>query len=332
MKLIKNYRYFLLPFSFIYYIVVSLRTFFYRCGIFKQYVLDARVISVGNITWGGTGKTTTVLFILEALLKRAQKVAILTRGYGEDEQKLISGAAKGGLVLVGKDRVKSGREAIARHSVDTILLDDGFQYRKLKRDLDIVCIDATRPFGNGWLIPAGSMREGLGVLKRANIFLITKVDLVQDKKVLQALEEKLRNINPKAAIVKSVHEAQHFYKLSNGQLVDVETLKNKNIALLSAIGNPDSFEKTVLSLGLKFKKHFIFRDHHWYTEKDLKKIEDYCSKNGISAIITTEKDAVKLKALSYQLSAISFFVLPIKLQIIENEQGFYSRLSGIYSS
>ena len=332
MNLIKKCRYILIPFSFIYFLLVSVRNIFYSIGIFKEYGLDARVISVGNITWGGTGKTPVVLFILEALLAKARKAAILTRGYGGDEQGLFSRLAPRAAVLVDKDRVKSGQEAITTHSVDTLLLDDGFQYRRLKKDLEITLIDATNPFGNGWMIPAGSMRESLRDLKRAGIFLITRVDLVEEKKGVQSLEEKLKKINPGALIIKSIHSPGHIYKLSNDQLVDVEALKKKDIVLVSAIGNPDSFEKTIHKLDLKVKKHFIFRDHHWYKEKDLKKIESYCVSNKIDTIITTEKDAVRIRMTHDARRTTNILVLSIKLEIIENEKGFLDRLFGIYNN
>jgi len=329
MRLIKICKIFFVPFSFIYLVIVSLRNLFYSARFFKVHSVDARVISVGNITWGGSGKTPAVLSILEAASREGPKPAVLTRGYGNDEEGLFTRLAPGALLMVGKDRVKSGLEAINTHSVKTILLDDGFQHRRLKRDLDIVCIDATNPFGNGWVIPVGILREGLGGLKRADIFLITKVDLASDKKSLENLEMKLKKINPQALIVKSVHKAQHFYKLSDEKVVDIDGLKNKDIVLVSAIGSPDSFEKIVLNLGLKVKRHFVFGDHYWYKEKDLEKIDAYCKKNGIDAVITTEKDAVKLRSLSY---IAKFYVLSIRLKIIENEKAFYNRLFGSYSS
>ncbi len=325
-------RFLLIPFSFVYSLIVSLHNFFYKIHLFKIHSVNAKVISVGNITWGGSGKTPAVLYTLGLLSKEGSNVAILTRGYGGDEEKLFTRLTPGVRVMVGKDRVKNGLGAIKKYSVNTLLLDDGFQHRRLKRDLDIVCVDATNPFGNGWMIPVGSMREGLKGLKRADIFLITKVDLVSNKKSLKALEKKLRDINQKAIIVKSVHRPDHFYKLSDEMMMDIEYLKNKNIALLSAIGNPSSFEKTVLSLGLNVKKHFIFRDHYWYKKKDLKKVDIYCKKNGIDAVIVTEKDAIKLQGAQFKLQNAELFVLSIKLQIIENEQTFNNRLFGIYNS
>lgn len=311
--------------------LISLRNIFYRLHIFKAHGLGAKVISVGNITWGGTGKTPAVLFILGRLLERGMKPAILIRGYGNDESELLRRFSGNSPVLVGKDRVKNGREAIARYSADTLLLDDGFQYRRLERDLDIVCIDSTDPFGNGRMIPCGSMRESVGSLKRADVFLITKADLVTEGG-LQGLEEKLKRINPDALIVKSIYKPEYFYRLSGKGKVDADELKEKDVVLVSAIGNPYAFERTVLKLGLNISKHFMFRDHYWYKEKDLRRIKDYCAEHKIDSVIITEKDAVKLKAFSLQPSAFSLLVLGIRLEIIENEERFIDRLLGIYRS
>ena len=322
-------RFFLIPFSLVYYFIISLRNFFYNSGIFKTHELDARVISIGNITWGGTGKTPVVASIAKSLLRKGKKPAILLRGYGRDEARLLSRLAPKLPIMPGKNRIITGAKAIKKHSIDTLLLDDGFQHRRIKRDIDIVCIDATNPFGNGLVIPAGSMREGMSALKRADIFLITKIDLVQDSSLLL---KRLKKINPDSVIAKAIHRPDYFYRLLDGQPVGIEGLKNKDIALVSAIGNPVAFEKTISNLGLKFKRHFLFRDHHWYTKRDVKKIEDCCRKNNITAVITTEKDAVRLKAVSCQALSVSFVVLHIELKIIDNEQGFYDRLFGLYSS
>ena len=323
--------YIFLPLSFVYFLLISVRNIFYRLHIFREYALGAKVISVGNITWGGTGKTPAVLFILRRLLEKGLKPAILIRGYGNDESELLRRFAGSSPVLIGKDRVRNGREAMARYSADTLLLDDGFQYRRLKRDMDIVCIDSTDPFGNGCMIPCGSMRESLGGLKRTDIFLITKADLVSEGK-LQDLEEKLSRINPDALIVKAVYNVECLYKLSGEEKVDVGELKQRDVVLVSAIGNPYAFERTVLKCGLNITKHFIFRDHYWYKEKDLKRIKDYCAEHKIDTIITTEKDAVKLSPFTFHLSPFTYLVLGIKLEIIENEERFLDRLFGIYRS
>jgi len=337
-----------IPFSFLYFIIILARDIFYKLNIFKKYKIDAKVISVGNITWGGTGKTPVAAFIADMLVRKNRRVGILIRGYGNDESELLPKLTSNVPVLVGKDRVKSGKEAIENYLLDTLLLDDGFQYVRLKRDLDIVCVDASKPFGNGWVIPAGSLREGLYALKRAGIFLITKADLVSGKDKLEKLERKLRAINPKAVIAKAIHRPLYFYRLSGEdsvrrseqnsdrrtefEKVNIGELQNGELALVSAIGSPECFEKTILRLGLKINRHFIFRDHHAYTREDIAGIEDYCKKNKIDTVITTEKDAVKLKGSILEALSSRALVLKVRLEIIENEDGFCNRLFGIYNS
>jgi tetraacyldisaccharide 4'-kinase len=345
-------------FSFLYFFIITLRNVFYAFNIFRKHKIKAKVISVGNITWGGTGKTPVAAFIADILARKGHRVSILIRGYGNDESELLPKLTSNIPVLVGKDRVAKGAEAIENHFSDTILLDDG--YRRLKRDLDIVCIDAARPFGNGWMIPAGSLREGLGSLKRADIFLITKADLISNKDRLEKLEKRLKSINPKAVIAKAIHRPLYFYRLSGNvgdrhacpladEKVNIGELQNRELVLVSAIGSPECFEKTVLRLGLKINRHFIFRDHHRYTKRDITHVEDYCKKNNLTTLIATEKDAVKLKdycrggfeTRPYSMDGaaperpryvLQVLVLKVRLEIIENENGFYNRLFGIYSS
>ena len=321
------------PFSFIYFFIITLRNILYDFNVFRRYRIGAKVISVGNITWGGTGKTPVAAFIADTLARKNRRVSILIRGYGNDESELLPKLTTNIPVLVGKDRVKTGKEAIESHLSDTVLLDDGFQHRRLERDLDIVCIDSARPFGNGWLIPAGSLREGLGSLKRPDIFLMTKADLVSRDK-LERLERKLRKINTKAVIAKAIHRPLYFYRIPDEEKVNIGELKNKGLALVSAIGSPACFEKTILGLGLKINKHFIFRDHHLYTKDDISRIEDYCRKNKLDRVVTTEKDAVKLKGGGWRVKGegIEWLVLKVRLEIIENEEGFNNRLFGIYNS
>lgn len=244
---------------------------------------------------GRAGKTPVAAFIAGMLAKKNHRVSILIRGYGNDESELLPKLTSNVPVLIGKDRVKTSIKAVEDNFSDTVILDDGFQHRRLIRDLDIVCIDAAKPFGNGWLIPAGTLREGLGSLKRADIFLITKADLISDKDKLKKLERKLKSINPEAVIAKAIHRPLYFCRILSNEKVNVGELQDKEIVLVSAIGSPECFEKTALRLGLEINKHFIFRDHHLYTKDDIAMVGEYCRKNNLDTIITTEKDAVKLK-------------------------------------
>lgn len=323
-----------LPFALIYFFIVLFRNIFYDVNIIRKYRINAKVISVGNITWGGTGKTPVAAFIADLLARRNHKVSILIRGYGNDESELLPKLTSNIPVFVGKDRVKKAIDVVEKHLADTIILDDGFQYRRLIRDIDIVCIDAVNPFGRGWVIPSGSMREGIASLRRADIFLITKVDLVSSKDKLGHIIDKLASINPKATIARAIHRPLYFYRHSDGEKVNIDRLKNKEIVLVSAIGSPVCFGKTIQRLGLRIDKHFIFRDHHSYTKDDITLIEGYCRKHKCGTIVTTEKDAVKLGRNDKGRPDLDFeyLVLKVRLEIIENENGFYNRLLGIYSN
>ncbi|MFH1478938.1 MAG: tetraacyldisaccharide 4'-kinase [Candidatus Omnitrophota bacterium] len=331
MKILYLVKYLFIPFSIVYYLIVSLRNFFYDTSIFKRYSFKNKVISVGNITWGGTGKTPLAIYITRLLLDNNKKPAILIRGYGEDEYKLFSRLIPDVPVGVGKDRIKEGKRLLTHSSIDTFVLDDGFQHRRIDRDLDIVCIDSLDPFGNDLLIPAGSMREPLMSLSRGDIFLITKVDLCASKKRSDDLVKKLKSINPKAIIAKAVYRLDYFYDIKDGSKIDGSKLRNKELVLVSGIASPRSFENTILNLGMKIKKHFAFRDHYFYSGINLKRIEEFCRANNIDGFIVTEKDAVKIKPIA-EKSNVKIYVASISLEIIENKDEFHNRLFTIYNS
>jgi len=338
--------------SCIYGLSVRLLIFLYHLRFYR---LNCKVISIGNITLGGTGKTSLVEYIAHYLKQEGHKVAILSRGYKRkiaqcsihntqyetmgDEPYMLSRSLGDTAVIVDADRVRAARQAIGNHGADTVILDDGFQQWKIKKDLEIVTIDATNPFGNRYLIPRGILREPLTSLRRADIFILTKTNLKPDTR---GLKEFLISINPKAAIFESIHKPVWFYEMDNpGKRLSLEMLKTKTAALFSGIGNPDSFENLILSLGINIGLSFKFRDHYDYSSEDLDKIVQAAKEKGVDAIITTEKDAARLSAVpavggsafggSYQLSAMRILVLRINLQI-KNEQEFHNRLLRLYSA
>jgi tetraacyldisaccharide 4'-kinase len=324
---------FLLILSLIYGLVVRVLSFVYR---FKPYRLNCKVISVGNITLGGTGKTPLAEMLAKELTSKGHRIAILIRGYASwglvrtscaDEPILLTHNLPGVHILVGRDRYQTGKEAIERYGVDTIILDDGFQYWCLFRDLDIVAIDATNPFGNGQTLPRGILREPLSSLKRANILVLTKMDLGKDN--LPSLKERLKHINPKAIIASSVHRAVELYDLS-GVHYPLSHIQGKDVCIFSGIADPESFEKTLLNLGARPVEKFCFPDHYDYKEEDMRKIFDSCIKSNLDTIITTEKDKTRLPAsFTYDFS-ISLLILRIELQIVENEKDFFNRLVSLY--
>jgi tetraacyldisaccharide 4'-kinase len=332
--LIKAVLFFL---SLLYGVAVKMVSSYY---LLRPRCLDCKVISVGNITLGGTGKTVLVEYLARYLKREGKKPAILTRGYKRDkeyadyrrwgDEPFMLKAKLGDVpVIVNQDRIKGARQAIDEYRADTVILDDGFQQWRIKKDLEILTIDAGSGFGNLRLLPRGIMREPLGSLRRADIFVLTKVNLGEGR--LSSLKELLRQINPAALLVESSYAPLGFYELNNPQrLFTLDSLKERAVALFSGIADPDSFERLVVSLGLKVELVFKFPDHYDYKEKDLNSIAIEAQKNNIDIIITTEKDSVRLSKMPATISKFQIMVLSIRLSI-KQEKEFNERLHKLYS-
>jgi tetraacyldisaccharide 4'-kinase len=266
------------------------------------------------------------------------KVAVLSRGYKRDSKRL--GVQSLGdepamlqknlplvRVVVDKNRIKAAQTAIRDYASDTLILDDGLQQWKIFKDLEVVTIDAQNPFGNYQVLPAGFLREPLFALKRADIFVLTQVCPGQN---LDKLIIKLKGINSQALIVESRHEPNGISRLDQpDELLDPGFLKGKPVAIFSGIGNPDGFENSVCGLGIKVAKYYKFQDHHDYTQADILRIVKKAKENNLEAIITTQKDAVKIREL--EVKGTGILVLKITLNITKNEAEFNRRLLKLYS-
>ena len=337
--------------ALLYAFVVALIRWGYNRGIFRRCRLNAHVISVGNITLGGTGKTPLVEMLARALTAKGKRVAILTRGYaGADEANLYRNNLSGVDVVRGKDRCKAGRKAIRKFGADTIILDDGFQHWRLGRDIDIITINANNPFGNGFLFPRGILREGLNALKRADVFFITKADLPRlcaqgrglslnpklTNNRLEVLKKRLEKINPRALIVESKHSPAHLTLLNsrhreqdrNG-VAGVEELKGKRVALISGIADPEGFKTTVKKLDANVALEFVFPDHYAYRREDILNVINRCRREGIGIAITTQKDSVRFPQVFSD--EIKILVLRVKMEIVKGEDDFFHRLDRVYS-
>ena len=322
---------------------VRTRTFLYSLGLLKTRRLPRPVISVGNITVGGTGKTPLVMALSEGLMERGIPTAILSRGYrgkkgsgplvtdgqrvllspeeSGDEPFLMASVLKGIPILIGKDRLKNGEMALDRFPVLGFLLDDGFQHLPLHRDLNVLLIDSQIGFGDGHLLPRGILREPLSHLRGADLFLMTKAE---DPEACQSLESTLREIHPSAPIFHSHYEPARLIR-PDGKFEPLHLLKGTKVLALSGIANPVYFSSLLRKCGMEVAVEMIFPDHHLYTAQDLTSILGKVKE--ADWIVTTEKDMVKLKRLP--LDPLPLLSLRIEMKIWEEEE-FYKRVMKVF--
>ncbi len=289
--------------------------------------VNARVISIGNITWGGTGKTPLVAKLSRELAESGKRVAVLIRGYGKDEVAELQKKLPNVPILVGRDRILTAREAVRKHQAEIIILDDGFQHIRLHRDLDVVNINATIPFGPGDLIPKGTLREPIEHLARADIFMLTKSNI--GSKNLHWIRQRLLSIKPDAVIFEAIHKPIQLMDFKRNRYVPLQDLKGKRVAVISGIGDPYSFEKTIEGLGAEIVFAARFDDHHPYKESELKEFVTRCKEVSVKEVITTEKDFYRLEPLlkkkrSHELQHLSFLALQIDFQV-DDEEDFIRR-------
>lgn len=323
--------------------VVRARTSLYALGFFKTRSLPKPVISIGNITVGGTGKTPLTLMLAKGLLERGISVAILSRGYGGkkgagplvtdgqkvllsplesgDEPFLMANVLKGIPILIGKNRLKNGTWALERFPIDGFLMDDGFQHLPLHRNLNIVLIDSQIGFGEGHLLPRGILREPLSSLRRADLFLLTRSE---NKEACRSLETLLHQIQPSAPIYHSHYEPSGLVHL-NGKIDPLHLYKKKRVLALSGIANPASFTSLLKRIGMEVVAERSYPDHHRYTRKDLTSLWGEVKK--IELIVTTEKDLVKWKTLPVE--SLPLYALRIETKIQEEEK-FYQRVMEVF--
>ena len=309
-------------FSLIYEQLVNIKLLGYKLGISRRQKLDCYVISLGNITVGGTGKTPTAQKLARDIRDMGYRVVILNRGYrakwhGEigivsDGQKLHMDAAEAGdeaymlakhlpnvPVLIGAHRAVTGQYAIEHFGAEVAILDDGYQHWQLIRDMDILLVDAVNVFGNGHLLPRGTLRESMSHISRADVCLMTKVDQAA-KGSCEYIRETVHKYNEKAQIVESIHQPRCFIPLAewyvdlSGPGVDVSNIKDKRVMAVSAIGNPASFERTLKDLGAFIIESLRYPDHHEYTMPEMQDVLQQAEALGAETIVITEKDAVKI--------------------------------------
>ncbi len=320
------------PLYFLYWLVVKIRNLLYDRGWLGIRKLPVPVISVGNLTVGGTGKTPTVIALGVALAKEGLPVCVLSRGYRRrneneilrvwpdsdpetagDEPILIARYLNGtGCVYVGKNRHKTGLKALAENTVAAVLLDDGFQHRKLFRDMDIVLVDCTAPAIHDRLIPYGILREPFREISRADVILLTRSRFLPD---LQPLKHKISILNPAAILTTADLRIYEFQNVSTGEKLNVQTLKGERVVAFSGIGNPLSFKAELVTAGINVVRAFGFPDHAVPSPARLEKVNAVATKEEVAYIVTTEKDWVKLAAESIQPLRLPLLVCRVEMVI-----------------
>jgi tetraacyldisaccharide 4'-kinase len=318
------------------------RQWAYSNNWLKSHQVSKPVVSIGNLTMGGTGKTPIVDYLISGLLKRGIKVAIISRGYGGkysgcvklppnadpqvygDEPVLLHNHHPDVPIYLCKDRFKAAEMAIANENVDIILMDDGFQHLSLKRNLDIVLIDLTESKSNYRVLPFGRGREGLKALKRAHIVVFSKGNFLEQ-------ETRTNRINFFKSFFSPLtisFESQYFWD----EVLDIQSHEKSKIkgpvSLLSGIGNPKSFENLVESQSIQIMSHIVKPDHFNYSLDFLKSFENDLKNKNIFTVLTTEKDGVKIRPLLSKLtkkSEINWLFLRIKIGI-QGEQELYEKL------
>ena len=346
-------RFILRSLSVVYLAIVQLRLYFYRKRILKETRLGCLVISIGNLTVGGTGKTPVVEKFARELQRGGRKVAILSRGYKSvdsrrkrswwerllnqgmkspprvvsdgrnvlldsvtsgDEPYMLASNLDQVAVVIDKDRVKAGRYALKELEVDTLLLDDGLQYLHLKHRLDIVLIDRQVPFGNEYLLPRGTLREPPRNLRRASYIFITKCNGESNDELIQ----RIRQYNRTAEIIECMHRPLYLRHVYKDERLPLDYLNGLYIGSFSGIAAPESFEEGLRKLGAKIELSRHFADHHRYTEKELSSFLQRCVRRDVNTVITTEKDAVRFPVI--ELLPVPIYYLRVEIEILSGHE------------
>ena len=321
--------------SLLYRAGTGARNFLYDRKLLNQARLPCPVISVGNLTVGGTGKTPLVEYIARHFIKSGRRVVILSRGYRarktpggirNDEAEVLAANVPDAAHIQSKNRVTAGIRAVRRHRPHCIILDDGFQHRRLKRDLDILVIDAANPFGHGRLLPRGLLREPKRCARRAHGIVISKCDEAERRDFSRSVAVVVDVTAPGAEIFRSVYAPVAIEALNEDDGgMSPEEARGRRVFAFCGIGAGRSFHASLEKLGCDIAKMMEFPDHHRYTDKDIDKIKKEFAASDAEFAITTQKDAVKLK--SYSLPRV--FFLKIEMEFTDSGDGFPAFLNKI---
>ena len=336
-------------FSYLFGGIVAIRYFLSRTGVLRGYPLGIQVISIGNVTAGGTGKTPVTEIFARTLAAEGRKVAILSRGYrrkeapwwqriftqvvepplvvsdgkhvlldsatGGDEPYMLASNLPGVAVIVDRNRVKAGRYAVKRLGCNTLILDDGFQYQRLKHSIEVVLVDSTNPFGNGNMLPRGILREPVQNIRRADIIFLTKC-----RGDVSAVKDEIRRYNTTAEIVECNHTPKVLKDVWSREEYPLDWLAGKTVCTLSGIASPKGFENSLRHLGAKVVWCERYADHHRYDSSEVLYALNRTADMGADALVTTEKDAVRFPRL--ETAPVKCLYLRIAIEILAGGESF----------
>lgn len=339
-------RYFLAFCAFVYGLGIKLNLLAYKKNFFKAKKVKARVVCIGNITAGGTGKTTAVLLAAKLLSKEGIKTAIISRGYRRNKKEKVKVLFDNDLlnwqetgdepymmsqllaeykvpVAVSSSRYEAAQEVLKEFKSKILLLDDGFQHHKLKRDANIVLVNARDPFGNGKLLPYGILREPMSALKRASLVILTHSDFATEEEK-ENIKKEIKTYNKKLEVLQAIHKPAYYYDVVNRTKMALDDIKGEVVSFCG-LGDPISFEKTLTKLGLKIKQTWRFKDHNAYTLQEIKSLASF--RNNLP-LITTFKDYVKMPKGWQEILKDKIYILAINLEIKEGNETFLEVLKG----
>ncbi|MCX5793922.1 MAG: tetraacyldisaccharide 4'-kinase [Elusimicrobia bacterium] len=328
---------------------VLARGLLYDLRVLKPRRIDAKVVCIGNLTTGGTGKTPATILAALTLRRRDHHVAILSRGYGRpqkdaevcvlhddsemdwkrcgDEPWMMHQILKGQDVpiLVSPDRVGAAAQAVTFFDSRVVVLDDGFQHRRLARDLDVVLVNALDPFGGHALLPLGTLREPLGALRRAHLIMLTHVDLAEPE-ALAALRQVIHKANPRAPLLEAVHRPDFLLEVKTQAKQRFDHLQGRPVAALSGLASPQQFEDSLERSGVPISQRWRYPDHHRYTKRELTSVDHL--RAGLP-LVTTFKDLVKFPADWRGMLSGEVYVLSIRLDIVKGKSIWLETLGGL---
>ncbi|MFZ4774130.1 MAG: tetraacyldisaccharide 4'-kinase [Terrimicrobiaceae bacterium] len=338
--------------SLLYRGIVQARLALYRNRIFRSHSHGCLVISVGNLTVGGTGKTPVVELLARALQQGGRRVAILSRGYKSvprpfllrlldkitkkkavfvprvvsdgqsllldsrtagDEPFMLANNLRGVVVLVDRDRVKSGSYAVKEFQSDALILDDGFQYIRMRHGLEVVLVDRQAPFGNEFMLPRGTLREPPRNLRRATHIFLTKCDGSDNTAII----ERMRRYNRTADIIECAHRPKHLRNFVTGEVKPLDFLRGLRIGSICGIAVPESFENALRGLDAEIEIAKSYADHHRFTAREIESFIRRCGRKELDAILTTEKDAVRIPRILEP--EVPFYYLRVEIEILAGQ-------------